>query len=361
MPAPLPPNETERLDALRGYAVLDSQAEQAYDDITRLAAFICGTPIALISLVDEDRQWFKSRVGLQASQTPREDSFCAHAILQPDDVLVVEDASKDPRFSENPLVTGTPGIRFYAGAPMVTDSGAALGSVCVIDRVPRKMEPVKLEALKALSRLVVAQLELRHSLREQQLLSAAMRRQQTQLSQYQLQLEAANAELAALSLLDGLTGLKNRRSFDNFMNTESSRTERSHVPFALLMIDVDHFKSFNDELGHVTGDAILQKIASLIQSQARTYDLAARYGGEEFALVLPDTGIVEAMTVAERIRKAVPQAGWHHRAPTVSIGVAVTASAQSSMTILERADRALFQAKRKGRNCVVSQSAEAER
>ena len=166
MPAPLPPNETERLDALRGYAVLDSQAEQAYDDITRLAAFICGTPIALISLVDEDRQWFKSRVGLQASQTPREESFCAHAILQPDDVLVVEDASKDPRFSKNPLVTGEPGIRFYAGAPMVSDSGAALGSVCVIDRVPRKMEPVKLEALKALSRLVVAQLELRHSLRE---------------------------------------------------------------------------------------------------------------------------------------------------------------------------------------------------
>ena len=188
-----------------------------------------------------------------------------------------------------------------------------------------------------------------------------MRRQQTQLSQYQLQLEAANAELAALSLLDGLTGLKNRRSFDNFMNAESSRTERSHVPFALLMIDVDHFKSYNDELGHLTGDTILQKIASLIQSQARTYDLAARYGGEEFALVLPDTGIVEATAVAERIRKAVPQAGWQHRAPTVSIGVAVTASAQSSMTILERADRALFEAKRKGRNCVVSQGAEAER
>lgn len=166
MKAALPANEAERLQALRSYHVLDTLEEQAFDDLTRLAAELCGTPIALISLVDDERQWFKSRVGLQATQTPREHAFCAHAILRPEEVLLVPDATSDPRFADNPLVTDAPGIRFYAGAPLVTPGGHALGTLCVIDKTPRALPSAKVETLAGLARLVVAQLEL-HRLAQQ--------------------------------------------------------------------------------------------------------------------------------------------------------------------------------------------------
>ncbi|MGA9972480.1 MAG: response regulator [Candidatus Acidiferrales bacterium] len=171
MKARPPENETARLDALQRYAVLDTLPEQEFDDLSRMAALICGTPIALVSLVDVDRQWFKSNIGMEENQTPRDVAFCAHAILQPD-VMVVPDALEDERFRNNPLVTGEPKIRFYAGAPLMTREGYALGTLCVMDRVPRQLSPEQLEALRALGRLVVAQLELRRSVAD---LSKAIR------------------------------------------------------------------------------------------------------------------------------------------------------------------------------------------
>ena len=152
-------NEAQRLDRLRRFGVLDTLPQEAFDHITSLASAICGTPIALISLIDEDRQWFKSRVGLEAQQTPRELAFCAHAIHQPKDLLEVEDATLDKRFHDNPLVTEAPDIRFYAGMPIVTDDGLALGTVCVIDRRSRQLNDVQRQALRSLSRLVLTLLE----------------------------------------------------------------------------------------------------------------------------------------------------------------------------------------------------------
>ena len=158
-------NEDGRLNALRQYRILDTDPEQAFDDLTLIASQICGTPIALITLVDEDRQWFKSRVGLEARETSRSVSFCAHAIRQ-QGVFTVADALNDARFRDNPLVQGDPHIRFYAGAPITTQDGYALGTLCVIDYVPRKLTDDQNHALQALERQVSAQLELRRNLEE---------------------------------------------------------------------------------------------------------------------------------------------------------------------------------------------------
>jgi signal transduction histidine kinase len=162
MKAPSPQNEAARLAALRELAVLDTAPETIYDNITRLAAYICQTPVALISLVDEDRQWFKARTGLEAQQTPRDVAFCAHAILRPD-LFIVPDALADERFRSNPLVTSHPKIRFYAGAPLLTADGHALGTLCVTDTVPRELTTAQQEALRVLARLTVTQLEQRRS------------------------------------------------------------------------------------------------------------------------------------------------------------------------------------------------------
>ena len=157
MKPPLPVNEESRLEALRDYDVLDTPPEQAFDDLARLASYICGTPVAMVSLVDGARQWFKAKVGTEMTETPRDVAFCAHAILQPD-LFMVPDAEADERFADNPLVRGEPQVHFYAGVPLITPDGHALGTLCAVDRVPRQLSPEQQDALRALARQAMDQL-----------------------------------------------------------------------------------------------------------------------------------------------------------------------------------------------------------
>jgi signal transduction histidine kinase len=165
MLAPFPGNEAQRLSSLRSFNILDTPREAVFEDLARIAAQICGTPMAIISLVDQTRQWFKAEVGVGVPETSRDVSFCAHAILQ-NDLFVVPDAAEDPRFFDNDLVTGSPHLRFYAGAVLHTNDGHALGTLCVLDRIPRNLEATQRAALEALARQAMGQMELRRALIE---------------------------------------------------------------------------------------------------------------------------------------------------------------------------------------------------
>jgi hypothetical protein len=160
---PIPVDESDRLAALKKYSILDTLPEQIYEDVTALASLICGTPISLVSLVDADRQWFKSELGLGVKETPRAVSFCAHT-LGTAKTLIVKDAKADPRFMDNPLVLGDPGIRFYAGAPMKDPEGHVLGTVCVIDTAPHTLTAIQIATLEALARHTMALIAMRHKI-----------------------------------------------------------------------------------------------------------------------------------------------------------------------------------------------------
>ncbi|QDH60285.1 GGDEF domain-containing protein [Pandoraea pnomenusa] len=327
---PSHPDEAERLAALRRYEILDTPPEPAFDRIVRLASYVLGTPISLVSLIDESRQWFKARQGLEAEQTPRSMAFCAHAILD-DEVLVVPDARADRRFADNPLVVGEPNIRFYAGAPLRTPQGHRLGTLCVIDRKPRTLDDEKRALLADLSALVVDELELRR----------------------------VNQVLGDMAMRDALTGALNRRAFLLQAERQFAAARAQQRRLAVLMLDLDHFKAINDTWGHAVGDRVIVELTVVLRATLRKDTMIGRLGGEEFAVLLPDADAERAMQAAERLLTAIGGAsvpGPH--APirfSASIGVGGLAPDDAEFgTVLQRADRALYAAKQAGRNRVAA-------
>jgi len=265
----IPSDDGERLRHLTDLAILDTPPEEPFDRIVRLAKKLFDVPIALISLVDANRQWFKACIGLPVRETGRDVSFCGHAILG-EDTFVIEDTHEDPRFADNPLVTGAPFIRFYAGQPLRVAGGHKIGTLCVIDTAPRRFPA-----------------EDRAALRD---LAAVLER-----------------ELAALHLatVDELTDLSNRRGFAVLGRKAFSLSRRLKLPMAALAFDLDRFKAINDTYGHATGDTALRLFADALRHAVRDADVVARLGGDEFAALLVDCPADRVAPVIERIRAHV--------------------------------------------------------
>jgi diguanylate cyclase (GGDEF)-like protein len=325
------PDERARLAALDELAILDTPREQIYDDVVHLAATICDTPIAVINFIDADRQWGKALVGMEDSEAPREVSFCARAIVAEDGLLVVPDTRADPEWAENPMVTGEGGLRFYAGASVVTDEGHALGTVCVADdRRPRELDERALQALRILARQTAAHLKLRNLSRR---------------------LARANERLRDQSIKDGLTGLANRAFLEESIALALHQSARTGRPLGLLFCDLDGFKQVNDEHGHHAGDELLRIVAERLSEAARASDLVGRFAGDEFVVLCPDLAGAETIdVVAGRLGDAVAQpatVGEEVAAhPHLSIGTAIARETDTVGDLLRRADQSMYRAKR---------------
>ena len=264
-----PDEEAARINALHALKILDTPPEERFDRLTRLARRLFGVPIALVSRVDEQRQWFKSCVGLDASETPIEISFCGHAILG-DDILLVTDATADERFRDNPLVTAPPHIRFYAGCPLKLADGSKLGTLCIMDHEPREFGKDDKAMLRDLARMA-----------EQ---------------------EFATIQMATM---DEMTLLSNRRGFQALSALALGLCRRQAKPAWLLFFDLDLFKQINDRFGHAEGDRALVAFAHLLKRTFRESDVLGRLGGDEFAVLVTDAGKDDLEGPLQRLRDKI--------------------------------------------------------
>lgn len=267
--ADIPVDEQARVGDLHALQILDTPPEERFDRLTRLARRLFSVPTALVSLVDVKRQWFKARVGIDACETARDISFCSHAILR-DEVMVVADALLDPRFSDNPLVTGEPYVRFYAGCPIRSPQGHKLGTLCLLDTIPREFDEDDKAMLSDLARMVEQEMVAVH-----------------------------------LATMDELTKLSNRRGFESLSAHALSMCKRLNKPASLLYFDLDLFKQINDRFGHAEGDRALINFSHILLTNFRESDVIGRLGGDEFAVFLTNTPGPESATVLGHFAAAV--------------------------------------------------------
>ncbi len=309
-------DEPGRLAALHRYEVLDTPREVAFDRITGLVKAIFDVPMALVTLIDGDRQWFKSSMGLDGTETARETSFCTHTI-QTREPMAVPDA----RFAANPSVTGAPYAVGYLGVPLATPDGYNVGSLCVVDTKPRQFNATQVEMLKTFAAVVMDEMELRR-----------------------------------IAAVDSLTGASTRRGFCVEVEKSLARFARHRQPSALVMFDLDHFKKVNDTYGHPAGDEVLRTVSGTIGVLLRSTDAFGRLGGEEFGVLLNDVDASQAVETAERLRRAIEAAVVPHDPPlkvTASFGVAPIGEGYVNCDgWLAAVDGVLYASKREGRNRV---------
>jgi diguanylate cyclase (GGDEF)-like protein len=313
--APKPPDEEHRIGALHALNLLDTEPEERFDRITRLAQRVFGTSMSAFTLVDSDRQWFKSKVGLRSDEDPLETGFCPHAILDPQTTVVL-DAREDSRFSDNPLVTGEPKIRFYAGHPVSGPGGEVLGTLCVIDDKPRAAADFDAEALAEFAAMV-------------------------------------EAEVASLSLAigDELTGLHNRRGFEMLGERLVRAAARLDLPLSLIYADLDNMKPINDTYGHESGDRALIEVADVLSSTLRASDLVARLGGDEFCALLVGSAAEAAPGLIARVEGRLADRNAEAERPwKLSLSLGLAESSRDGETrlwdLVAVADAQMFEAKR---------------
>ncbi|MCB4771107.1 sensor domain-containing diguanylate cyclase [Ancylobacter sp. Lp-2] len=310
--------------------MMDSPGDERFDRLTWLAQHLYEADVAFLSFIDEHRQWMKSlSAPLVGTQIDRKLSVCQH-IISTGKPLMSPDLKTDPRFDGHPVVPKIP-LRFYAGVPLIAAPDLAIGSLCVMRReAAAEDEAFDFSPLEALAAIAVDAVAL------------AQR----------------NEELAAESRIDALTGLANRRGFDDALLRAAGICNRSGEPLSALLIDIDRFKTINDQLGHLAGDMVLRRVGEALSSvKLRQGDMVARFGGEEFVMLLPGSSLAGAMEVAARVRTRLIEAGIprpESGVVTVSIGVAAQpGDAIDGLELIARADAALYAAKRAGRDRVV--------
>lgn len=323
--APIPENEPERQKALDAYRVIGSQPNAVFETVVQLAAQVCETPIALISLIDRDRQHLIARYGLDVPHTPRSHALCTHSILS-NTLTEARDATEDERFFDSPLVTGPPGIRFYAAQPITTPDRFNIGTICVAALEARELSDLQRAALLQLSKMTTLLLEARKDAFEKE------------------------QHLRHMATHDGLTGLPNRVLGMDRLESALARSRRTGLKAALLFIDLNEFKRVNDAYGHAVGDEVLVEIGNRLSTESRETDTVTRWGGDEFLVILSDLNdpahahekklrLLEVLAGTYKSRDAIVSVG-------ASIGVATYPDDGDDVEALLRcADKAMYRHK----------------